>query len=268
MAFVANPTEAIHIFTDLSKEFETQEYGAASQENFITVTRQLERLRTAVEKVFAADSPYLRDLTWVQFRYPRAKQKNAVNYFNRDKAQTLLILHKILDELRVTYPEARSLHDGRVMSAQELQESLAWFRRDYPDPLKTAFIMMSFGDTPTHHEITRTIKHTLGLAGITGLRADDKDYHPDLYQNILTYVHGCSFGIAVFDSLATVSINPNVAFEVGYMLALNKRVCLLKDKTLHNLQADLIGKLYLAFDPQKSALTIQATLSQWLTTHI
>ena len=95
--------------------------------------------------------------------------------------------------------------------------------------------MMNFGKTKAHQEIAEAVKTTLAEAEIQGLRADDKDYHPDLYQNILTYMHGCGFGIAVFERIETETFNPNVSFEVGYMLALGKRICILKDQTIHEL---------------------------------
>jgi hypothetical protein len=263
---VENPAEAIRVFEDMLKRFEALDYGTSAQEDFGTATKQLERLRASIDKTFGADSQYLHELYGARFRFPRAKARNAIAYFNGAKAQTLTVLHKILDELRVTNPGVVSISD--VATRSDIQDSLTAFRRDHPAPLKTAFIMMSFAETPAHTEIAKTIKQTLGAAGFTGLRADDKEYHADLYPNILTYMHGCGFGIAVFEHIVATPINPNVAFEVGYMLALNKQVCLLKDKTLPNLQADLIGKLYLAFDPGQITSTIQAALSRWLVVHM
>ncbi len=78
---------------------------------------------------------------------------------------------------------------------------------------------------------------TLASYGITALRADDKDYHEDLFTNIVTYLYGCSFGIAVFERIETDDVNPNVSLEVGYMQGLRKPVCLLKDKTLRALHS-------------------------------
>lgn len=101
-------------------------------------------------------------------------------------------------------------------------------------------------------------------AGITAVRADDKQYHDDLLQNIQTYIYGCGFGIAVFERIEEENFNPNVSLEVGYMLALRKPVCLLKDKTLRTLHADLIGKLYRVFDPQDPLKTISSELSKWM----
>jgi hypothetical protein len=149
----------------------------------------------------------------------------------------------------------------------ELQRSLEQFRRDHPDPSKAAFIMMRFGSTQAHQTITDAIRSTLQGLGIKGLRADDKEYHDDLYWNIMTYIYGCSFGVAVFERIEMEDFNPNVSYEVGYMNALNRPVCLLKDRTLRTLQTDLVGKLYRAFDPQDPAKAIKAQLPKWIADH-
>src|SRR4028118_253955 len=114
----------------------------------------------------------------------------------------------------------------------EIQESLERFKEDYPNSATTAFILMQFGQTRAHEEITAAIKKGLAAPGITGIRADDKEYHEDLFPNVLTYMHGCGLGIAVFERLEVDETNPNVALEVGYLFAMRKPVCLLKDKTL------------------------------------
>lgn len=145
-----------------------------------------------------------------------------------------------------------------------IADSLATFRLDHPDPAKVAFVMMRFGTTRAHTTITETIRSTLQPLGITALRADDKEYHQDLFPNVLTCVFGCGFGIAVFECLEHEQHNPNVALEVGYMYALRKPVCLLKDKTLRDMPADIIGRLYRPFDAQNPSGTIPETLSKWL----
>lgn len=72
------------------------------------------------------------------------------------------------------------------------------------------------------------------------------------------------FGIAVIERLEEDAFNPNVSLEVGYMLALGKSVCLLKDSTVRTLQADLIGKLYREFDPQDPRKTIPPQVLAWM----
>jgi hypothetical protein len=134
---------------------------------------------------------------------------------------------------------------------------------DYPNNTKTAFIMMRFGRSPAHRKITEAIKKALAPFNIVALRADDKEYHPDLFPNVLTYMYGCRFGIAVFERIESDEFNPNVSLEVGYMMALSKPVCFLKDATLHALPADLIGRLYRPFDPQRPAASIPMELKKW-----
>lgn len=143
-------------------------------------------------------------------------------------------------------------------------ESLGRFRREHPEPSKVGFLMMKFGQTASHERITQAVRETLGKYGMTALRADEVEYHEDLYYNVATYMHGCGFGIAVFERLESDDFNPNVSLEVGYLRALRKPVCLLKDQTLKSLHADLVGKLYRSFDPQAPEETIPAALSSWL----
>lgn len=146
----------------------------------------------------------------------------------------------------------------------EIQESLALFELDYPDSTKVAFIMMQFGKTKAHDEIVKAIRIVLDSHGISGVKADDKQYHDDLFPNVMTYLYGCGFGIAVFERIEAEDFNPNVSLEVGYMFALRKPVCLLKDQTLKTLHTDLVGKLYKVFDPQDPDKTIPDEISQWL----
>ncbi len=150
------------------------------------------------------------------------------------------------------------------MIPSEITESLKQFRQEYPDPVRVAFIMMEFGNTDAHQKIADAIKRTLNAHGLIGIRADDKTFHDDVWYNVLTYMHGCGFGVAVFERLESDAFNPNVSLEVGHMFGLGKRVCLLKDKTLKALHTDLMGKLYKPFDPQHASRTIGAALAKWL----
>jgi hypothetical protein len=161
-------------------------------------------------------------------------------------------------------PIQQSVSAGETGAPVEISESLARFRRDHPDPTRTAFIMMRFVKTDAHEQIVTALKVALQSQGLIGLRADDAEYHPHLFLNITTYMHGCGLGIAVFERIETDDFNPNVALEVGYMLALKKDVCLLKDRTLKSLHADLFGMLYRDFDTQHIQDTIAHGLTGWL----
>ncbi len=146
-----------------------------------------------------------------------------------------------------------------------IQNSLREFKKDHPDPAKVAFILMQFGKTKAHEKITEAVKNGLSAHDIVGVRADDKEYHQDLFPNVQTYLHGCGLGVAIFERIEAEKFNPNVSLEVGYMFAMEKPVCLLKDETLPTLQADLVGKLYREFDFQDPPNTIPPVLSRWLT---
>jgi CHAT domain-containing protein len=157
---------------------------------------------------------------------------------------------------------SRSGHQAAVPG--QIRESLAAFQAEHLNSDRVAFLIMQFGTTAAHQKIVDSIREGLANKGMTALRADDKQYHDDLFANVLTYIYGCGFAIAVFERLEREQFNPNVALEVGYMFALGKQVCLLKDKTLSTLHADLVGRLYREFDPQNPEGTIPTALNRWL----
>lgn len=146
----------------------------------------------------------------------------------------------------------------------EIRESLDRFKKDHPDPDKAAFIMMEFGNTWAHEAITKAVREALAAHGIAGIRADDRSYHDELFNNVLTHLHGCGLGVAIYERIETEAQNPNVALEVGYLFALRKPVCLLKDQTLAALPTDLVSRLYHTFDPQGPGGAIPQVISKWL----
>jgi hypothetical protein len=158
-----------------------------------------------------------------------------------------------------------TLTEGNMIPAPpEIQDSLRKFQKAYTDPRRVGFVMMRFTSTRLHDEIVAAIKTCLAAHGLTALRADDTTYNDDVFPNILTYMHGRGFGIAVFERLNADDFNPNLSLELGYMMALAKPVCLLKDNTLKALHTDLVGKLYSPFDPQEPAKSIPGVLEKWL----
>lgn len=184
-----------------------------------------------------------------QFIYPTLDYID--NQLNSEDDSNVKLLLSSPQEANISYPPL-------------IHKSLVRFLKDNPDPRKTAFIMMQFGSTRNHDSIVRGIRSTLDMYGLKALRADDKEYHEDLFGNVQTYLYGCGFGIAVFERLENEYFNPNVSLEVGYMRALGKQVCFLKDKTLRLLQTDLVGKLYKHFDPQDPEKSIPKELQKWL----
>lgn len=146
---------------------------------------------------------------------------------------------------------------------EELAPSLKKFREDHPDPSRCVFLMMRFAGTPPHENIVKAVKGGLAKLGMKGLRADDRNYAPMLWLNIETYLRGCGAAIAIFDRIETDDYNPNVSLECGYMMALRKPLCLLKDKTLRSLHTDLTGHTYRPFDPHRAEESILNCLKAW-----
>jgi hypothetical protein len=178
--------------------------------------------------------------------------------------KAFLFVKAYLREEQGSVSSAKAFGEKDVMIPTEIKESREDFGRDYPDPSKVGFIMMKFKETPAHERILKAIRSALQSRQLTGVRSDDKQYHEDLYWNVLTHMHGCGFGIAVFDRIEEEESSPNVSFETGYMKALRKDLCILKDKNLGNLHTDLLGKLYEPFDPQAPEDTICERLLKWL----
>jgi hypothetical protein len=159
----------------------------------------------------------------------------------------------------LSYPGASANEDP-----PELLPYIDHFRRVHPNPRKSAFVMMRFGEGRRYRGIANAIKASLSAHDIVALRADDNTFAEYLMANVRTYMHGCGFGVAVFERMESDNHNPNVALEVGYMLALGKRVCLLKDKTLTQLPTDMIGSMYSEFDPDDVDASIPRALEKWL----
>lgn len=146
----------------------------------------------------------------------------------------------------------------------EIAMSLDRLRAKYPDPKKVGFLVMRFTAAKPFAKIVEIIKKTGEEHGLKIIRADENEFHADLWGNVRTHLHGCGFGIAIYERIETNEPNANVGLEVGYLMAMNKPVLLLKDKTVETLQADLAGKLYKQFDPHDPEGTIPAQLTKWL----
>lgn len=163
------------------------------------------------------------------------------------------------------YPsDTKSKHSSDQLIESSLVDSLTAFRKDFPDSEKCCFLMMKFEDSKLQSKIAKILKDELKKRNLFLLRADDKAYSEDLFNNIKTYMHGCSFGIALFERIISNDFNPNVSLEVGYMMALKKHILLLKDSNLHSLQTDLVGRLYYPFNVQNQKKEVTTILDKWL----
>jgi len=146
----------------------------------------------------------------------------------------------------------------------EISISLDRLRLKFPDPNKLGFLVMRFAATKPYERILSVIKKTAEESGVQIIRADENEFHSDLLRNVRTHLHGCNFGIALYERIEKEEPNANIGFEVGYLMAMNKPVLLLKDQSLSTLPADLAGKLYKDFDVHNPEDTIPAHIKKWL----
>ncbi len=135
---------------------------------------------------------------------------------------------------------------------------------DFPNSRANVFLMMRFQDTDQNREIHKAIKTELAHYGLNLLRADEKNYAEWLWDNVRAYMDACAFGIAVFEQIDEQNFNPNVSLELGYMLANDKPVLLLKQEHLPNMPSDVVGRLYRSFDAFRITTTTQPQVRQWL----
>jgi hypothetical protein len=159
-------------------------------------------------------------------------------------------------------PERKEVTDQSQLS--EIAMSLGRLRKKYNDPTKLGFLIMRFGGGKPFKRIVEVIKKTAEEHGLAVIRADENEFHAHLWENVRTLLHGCGFGIAIYERIDRDEPNANVGLEVGYLMAMNKPVLLLKDKTVTALQSDLAGKLYRNFDPHEPEKTIPQQLTKWL----
>jgi hypothetical protein len=138
------------------------------------------------------------------------------------------------------------------------------FFSDHPDYEKNVLLIMRFKDEKPFPEIVETIRQSCMQFSLTILRADDREYAADLWDNVLTYMYGCSSAIAVFDQVNYREFNPNVALEVGFMLAMGKPVLLLKDQAIEAMPSDIIGKIYRVFNTYDPRASIPPQIQKWV----
>jgi protein-tyrosine-phosphatase len=138
------------------------------------------------------------------------------------------------------------------------------FNIDHPLSHRNVFVMMRFDETPQHARILEAIRESLNYYGFYGLRADDKVYADDKWENVRLYMEHCAYGIAVFDKTYEEDFNPNVSLELGYMLGQSKKCLVLKEQQLPELMSDLSGRLYRAFSIHDIEQTVSEQIGQWM----
>jgi hypothetical protein len=145
-----------------------------------------------------------------------------------------------------------------------LSSFLSEFFQDHPDYDRNVFVMMRFRDNQHLSDIFKAIESTLQHYGLKALRSDHRDYTGELWTNVCVYMLGCKYGIAVFEEIEEREINPNIALELGFMMATGKRCLILKDQAMPRVPSDIVGKLYKPFDTRNISRSVPKEVISWL----
>ena len=163
------------------------------------------------------------------------------------------------------------LTEGVMLVSVELPEQHRYIEpfllkllREHPSTERNVFLIMRFKSELPFPEIVEAVRHTCAERGLNVLRADDKEYTDDLWNNVLTYMYGCDQAIAIFDNINVGEFNSNVSLEVGFLRAQCKRVLILKDVAIPMLPADIIGKIHGNFNTYAASETIPPQIKKWL----
>ncbi|TKB26481.1 hypothetical protein FCL47_08690 [Desulfopila sp. IMCC35006] len=185
---------------------------------------------------------------------------------NDDNVQRRAIITSIARQLCEQFAQRALIHRLQLPKGYEhFSRYLPTFLADYPDIDNNIFLMMRFRGGDQYTEIHSAIKSELSKFGLRVLRADDKDYTGDLWENVCLYMLGSRYGVAVFEEIDLREFNPNVALELGFMTAQSKRCLLLKDQRMPKLPTDIVGKLYKEFDTYNITKTVTPAVQKWCT---
>jgi putative methionine-R-sulfoxide reductase with GAF domain len=132
--------------------------------------------------------------------------------------------------------------------------------REHGDKEKNVFLMIPFDDKDKYKNIREKIREILKSHGYHLLVADEKHYSEHLNENLVAYMDACKYGIAVFDSDI---INPNIAYELGYLYKSFAKCLILKDKQAAITKADFIPRLYEGVNFDKLD-TVSPKVEKWI----
>ena len=125
---------------------------------------------------------------------------------------------------------------------------------------KNIFLMIPYIDNDKFIRIRQAIREVLARYGFNLLIADDKGYCEHLVENLVAYMDACKFGIAVIDN---ENLNPNIAYELGFLYRAGAKVLILKDQNVNIKDADFMTRLYDQVDLEQID-TVKKKVEKWI----
>jgi protein-tyrosine-phosphatase len=143
------------------------------------------------------------------------------------------------------------------------RKALNVFKKKFPHFERNVFVMMPFA-APLTRRIYRAVETELEAHGLVPLRADLHKFSDILWWNVMTYMVGSSYGVAIYEPCKGISFNPNVSIEAGFMIALDRPVLLLANQRLKRLPVDFAGHIYKTYNSGKLPPTIAGAIADWV----
>jgi putative methionine-R-sulfoxide reductase with GAF domain len=125
---------------------------------------------------------------------------------------------------------------------------------------KNVFLMIRFIKQDKYRLLRIKIEGILKKHGLNMLVADEHAYDEHLNVNLEAYMNACNYCIAILDGK---SMNPNIAFELGFMRRAGAGCLLLKDIRLKELNADFLQKIWKEVDIE-NVDSISPIIETWI----
>lgn len=212
--------------------------------------------------------------TIAQLSTKQSKKQNYYNHFNLIKKELTSLTSEVSKTLALANTPATAplqlipkIYDlPRELFPKSLvgwKEKIEKFLEKKPFDANV-FIIVRYADQT--QPLVKAIKETVanfqqGDITFVPIIANEHSITDDLYNPIACLLC-CRYGIVIFDSADKLpEINPNVAYELGFMHLLQRKCLLLKDKNLKSLNSDILQKLYISYD---SVETAKMETQKWL----
>ena len=128
----------------------------------------------------------------------------------------------------------------------------------------TKFPENAAGEDDKLKAIIAEVKQSITAAGFIP-RIATFEYHQELRKNVELYLLGCARGVAIVEDHCRSELNPNVAFEWGWMKGMGKRVFYLMEERFAHTRADWSGLLNKTFSWDNPTEGVRTALTDWLT---
>jgi len=141
--------------------------------------------------------------------------------------------------------------------AAEFEKSV-FVMTKFPDPLSNAAADLQL------KAVIQAVRDAVQACGFTARLANDRNFHPLLWDNVELHLLGSKRGIAIVEDKYLSELNPNVTMEWGWMRGMGRNVLYLVERGFDNQRADLSGLTKEPFDWTTPAAAIGPAVQAWL----